>query len=137
MFYENHAFQVVSICVLTVLAIVIYGTFRCKTPDFVDPLTYSLAPPPWDKFVDGWGILHLFFYMILAYVYPQKWLLIFLLGLAWEILESYFYDHPFYISKCNYQLSTDDVAGWWYGRWQDIVMNSIGIFVGYMLSSKT
>jgi hypothetical protein len=126
--------QIIVIGLLCMLSIILYGTYRCKNTEFKDPFTQSFVPPPWDKFLDGWGILHFLFYMILAYFYPTHLLLIFMMGVGWEILESYFYDHPFYLSKCNYNLSTDGVAGWWYGRWQDIVMNSLGIIVGYYLA---
>ena len=125
--------QVILICICVVFVIAAYGTFRCKSPKFKDPLTLSFVRHPWDKFLDGWGIMHLLFFLILTYKYPANWILIFLLGVLWEIIESFFHEHPFYISKCNYVLDTDQVAGWWYGRWQDIVMNSIGMCIGYML----
>jgi hypothetical protein len=28
----------------------------------------------------------------------------------------------------------DDVSGWWYGRWQDIIMNSAGMLLGIYLA---
>lgn len=96
----------------------------------------SFAPPPWNSFVDGWGITHFAFYMALAFFYPQHLITIFLLGVLWELLESFFKEHPFYISKCEYKLNTDreDNGRFWYGRWQDIVMNSLGMAAGYGLT---
>lgn len=119
----------------TALAIVIYGTIRCKVPNFKDPLTTKLAPPPWDKFFDGWGLSHFAFFGLLAYMYPKPQYLVFIaiVGVLWEIIESIFHDHPFYLSKCNYKLDTDNADGWWYGRWQDIVMNTTGMLTGLLL----
>lgn len=126
--------QVLIIGSISILSIIIYGTYRCKHKEFKDPLTLSFIGEPWDKFLDGWGIIHFLFYMMLVYLYPAQWKLIFIYGVSWEILESYFYDHPFYLSECSYNLATDDVPGWWYGRWQDVIMNSLGMMVGYYLA---
>ncbi len=67
-------------------------------------------------------------------MYPKKYCLLFIWvgGIIWEIVESIFKDHPFYISKCNYTFDTDK-GSWWYGRWQDIVMNSAGMLCGYYI----
>lgn len=128
--------QILGWGLLIALMIVAYGTFRCKTSDFKDPLTRSMFGHPWNKFLDGWGITHLLFYMALARYYPSQWLFIWLMGAAWEVIEVIFKDHPFYISKCNYNLQTADGEGWWYGRWQDIVMNSIGIYIGHRMATR-
>jgi len=131
--FIHPSLQVILICAGVVLSIAAYGTYRCKSANFKDPLTTTFLPAPWDKFADGWGVTHLLFFLILTYFYTEQWILIFFLGVLWEIIESFFHDHPFYISKCNYVLDTDQVAGWWYGRWQDIVMNSIGMSISFIL----
>jgi hypothetical protein len=117
-----------------VFIIIAYGTYRCKTTDFQDPLTKSMFGPPWNLFFDGWGISHFMFYGFLAYMFPKKrtLIIIFLLGVLWEIVESIFKDHPFYLSDCKYEVTTDK-GGWWYGRWQDIIMNSLGMATGVFM----
>lgn len=130
--------QILMICLLCVICIVAYGTFRCKQPNFQDPFTKSMLPAPWSNFLDGWGILHVFFFMGLAYAYPRHLLFIFVAGVVWELVEFILKDRPFYISKCNVApvIDTNGVQKvWWYGRWEDIVMNSIGIAIGYTLAS--
>jgi len=122
--------QVLAWCALCVLTIVGYGSFRCRTATFTDPLTFTLAPPPLDKYLDGWGISHFTFFATLAYFYPSQWVLIWLLGVFWELFEYSVKDRPFYLSRCHYDIATDKGEGWWYGRWQDIVMNSLGIALG-------
>lgn len=132
----NSFLQILLICLICALVIVGYGSIRCNKTDYHDPLTNSLAPPPFDRFLDGWGITHFAFYGILAYFYPQPSNLAFIwcIGVVWEVIESIFHEHPFYLSSCKYKLMTDKETGWWYGRWQDIVMNSLGMVLGYTLS---
>lgn len=88
--------------------------------------------------LDGWGVLHFFFYMWLTYLFPKQFVLIFVLGVAWELLESLMKDHPFYLTTCKASIDTDhgqkEKTQWWYGRWQDIVMNTAGMVLGYYLS---
>lgn len=119
-----------------VMAIIAYGTYRCTHDDFHDPLTRVFASPPFDQFADGWAFLHFLSFAVMAYFFPAAPHLLFMwaLGVVWEIVESLFHERPFYISKCSYKLTTDAKAGWWYGRWQDILMNSLGLFVGWWLS---
>lgn len=126
--------KIIGINVACVLIIVLYGNYRCNNTKFVDPLTYSLVPSPLDKYLDGWGIAHLLFNAVQAYFFPQYVAFIFLLGIGWESMEYSMKDRPFYMSKCQFELKTDQGEGWWYGRWQDIVMNSIGLFIGYKLN---
>jgi hypothetical protein len=132
-FIRNEYVQIVSICAVAVLTIVVYGTYRCKTTSFRDPFTVALAPDPLDKYLDGWGILHFFFFLFFGYFYPSKLVFAWVLGLIWELVEYAFKDRPFYISDCQYEIDTDHGVGWWYGRWQDIVMNSLGLLSGYAL----
>jgi hypothetical protein len=105
----------------------LYGTFRCSNPNFKDPLIGGLTNNiEANKFLDGWGVSHFLFYFLLTLFFPQHWLFITLIGISWEIIET----RPFYILNCKaYDLiKTDpDYTPWWYGRWQDIIMNSSGV----------
>jgi hypothetical protein len=131
-----------GICFVCASIIIVYGTIRCKMPGFTDPLTYSAVPAPWNRFLDGWGIAHFLFYGMLGYLYPARWLFITCLGILWELIEMQFKDHPFYLSKCSYDVNTDAAAGgagapgWWYGRWEDIVMNTGGMLIGIALARR-
>jgi hypothetical protein len=132
----NCYIQITAVFLIVVLFIVGYGTFRCRQKDFVDPITKSLLGPPFDAYTDGWAFLHFACYGILAYFYPKTYQLLFIasVGVAWEIIEIIFKDHPFYFSDCKYQLTTDNATGWWYGRYEDIIMNTLGMVVGYYYS---
>jgi hypothetical protein len=130
--------EIIFVLLLTVVFIVGYGTYRCSTKDFVDPITKSLLNKPFDTYTDGWAFLHFACYGLLAYFYPARNQLLFIggIGIAWEIIETIFKDHPFYFKKCKYQLTTDKATGWWYGRYEDIIMNSLGMIVGYYFATK-
>jgi hypothetical protein len=129
----NDYIKVLFINFACIFFIVAYGAYRCKNSSFVDPLTFSFVPSPLDKYFDGWGITHLVFNAVQAYYFPSLIWFIFILGVLWELVEYSMKDHPFYLSKCQYNLKTQKGEGWWYGRWQDIVMNVSGLFIGYKL----
>lgn len=128
---KNSFLQITLICFICVLLIIFYGTFRCNNPIFKDPLINGLTNNSnANKFLDGWGIAHLLFFFFLTFLYPSNFIYIFILGVIWEIIETIFKDRPFYILNCKAYdvLNTDpNYSPWWYGRWQDIIMNSIGI----------
>jgi len=132
----NEYTHILGICLSVVIAIMAYGTYRCKSNSYVDPLTKSMFPHPYNMYFDGWGISHFVLFFVLGYLYPSKIIFIWVLGTIWELLEYSIKDKPFYLSKCNYVIDTDHGAGWWYGRWQDIVMNTAGVFLGVWLKSQ-
>lgn len=121
--------------ICTAFAIMVYGTYRCRTPTFEDPLTQCALEHPWNRFLDGWGLLHFWFYAMIAYFFPAYWKEITLFGILWEILEMMFKEHPFYLAKCHAQVEQQK-EGWWYGRWEDIIMNSLGVMFGIYLAQK-
>lgn len=124
------------ICFIAIFLILSYGTYRCKTSDYTDPLTYSPLPPPLNMYFDGWGISHFSLFFILGYLCPDHLIFSFILGVLWEVVEYSIKDRPFYLSKCNYVIDTDHGQGWWYGRWQDIVMNTFGLLLGKYMKQK-
>lgn len=134
----NDYVKIFICCQICIIIIVLYGTYRCKNTTFVDPLTQSLFPYPLNQYLDGWGISHFTFFALLAFFFPQTRYLVFLfiLGLIWEILEYVSKDRPLYLSKCSYKVTTDNGQGWWYGRWQDIIMNTLGIIIGAFLARQ-
>lgn len=136
--YNARAYmEITAICAVCVGVIVGYGTWRCKNPEFTDPLTQTLVGGrSMSSFTDGWGLTHFTFFALLTFLYPKQALEIFGAGVIWEIIESTIKDRPFYLSSCHVRVTTDIQAGWWYGRWQDIVMNSLGQCIGYGLQKS-
>jgi hypothetical protein len=126
----------IGLIVITVaFLIILYGTYRCRTPTFEDPFTRSIIDVnPWNQFLDGWGLLHFWMYALLAFYFPSCWKEILFIGIIWEVIESLFKDHPFYLTKCDIEF--ENRQGWWYGRWEDIVMNSLGVAFGLWLFQR-
>lgn len=124
-----------AILITAALSIIAYGTYRCRTPTFEDPLTQSITGthPRVTRFLDGWGILHFWLFATLAYHYPQCWKELVVAGLLWEATEMLFKERPFYLAKCDARIE-EEKSGWWYGRWEDIVMNSLGMVCGVLLA---
>jgi hypothetical protein len=121
-----------GILVLCVMSIVLYGTYRCRASEFQDPLTQSLIDrPPWNRFLDGWGVLHFWFFALLTFHFPTCWVQILVAGILWEVIEMMFKERHYYLAKCN---SATESKNWWYGRWEDIVMNSLGMLCGLWLA---
>lgn len=132
--YMDQVKYLVLATILCVLAIISYGTYRCRNPSFKDPMIKSVVgDSDLNKYLDGWGLLHFWFYALLMYKCSNIWYVIIIFGIIWELIEMRFKDKPFYLAKCDVSLSDDTEEGWWYGRWQDIVMNSLGMFTGAML----
>ncbi len=127
-------FMIFILCFLCAFIIVLYGTWRCKNKSFTDPLTETLiGGESMKSYTDGWGLLHFVFYAFLTYLYPKYVIPIFIMGVIWEIIESMSKDTPFYLTSCNTEIDSDKQKAWWYGRWQDIVMNTLGQLFGYIL----
>lgn len=136
--------------ILCVIVIYSYGMLICKS-NFDDPLITAYANPPWNAFLDGWGLSHFIFYATLTFFFPSLWWLIFLIGVAWEVIEYYMNSSDF--TKCaktrkirqskknnkannkaNESKGTSTDYKWWYARWQDIVMNALGVLLGYTVA---
>ena len=125
-------YKILGISLATAFSIMAYGTFRCNSTTYKDPLTKSLLGPPFDTVTDGWSISHFLFYMFLTILYPSKYVFIFMIGVGWEILETFSEENPFYLTKCKYSMSTDS-GPWWSSKFSDNIMNGLGIIVGYYI----
>lgn len=105
--------------------------------------------------IDWWSITHFFYFGILAFLYPSYICELFIISIIWEIVEdslapnhnkflidcSKTYDNPLKESFknlwCNHTSREND---YWYGKWDDVFFNSMGIIIGYglrkMISDK-
>jgi len=123
---------VTAVLLACVFSIVAYGTFRCRQNEFHDPLTQSVIEgEPWNRYLDGWGVLHFWFFALVTFYFPSCWPYILVAGVLWECVELMFKERPFYLAKCTAHNETK--KNWWYGRWEDIVMNSLGMLCGLWL----
>ena len=85
-----------------------------------------------NQYLDGWGISHFILYAVMVYIFPKNWLFILMIGIIWEFIEvllSYYSILNCYL--LNY--GRNKYTKWWYGRYQDIIMNIFGIIFGLYL----
>lgn len=121
------------ICIVTIL---LYGQYKCNNPYFKDPLRNSLGL--WD--LNGWSLTHLLFYTLIGYTFKSNYLVYaFLLGCLWELFEYYYGEkRPGWLDgygDCN--MKTNKLDGrWWYGKWSDILINTLGLFLGAYIRNK-
>ena len=136
--YPKQILVLVVLLLFTAFGIMVYGTYRCRVPEFEDPFTRSIAGEEQhhlNQFIDGWGWIHFWFFAMLSFLFPTCWKELFAAGLIWEIIEMMFKEHPFYLTDCHSSIH-ENKAGWWYGRWEDLVMNSLGILLGLYLYNR-
>jgi hypothetical protein len=131
MMKQNYGLMTV-ILLCTVLAIFLYERYMCVL-NIRDAMTQPFLPEPFENVSDGWAISHIALYAILAYLFPSRLVLLFFIGVAWEILEE---TYGWIIRNTDYkptacQNVSDKMTTWWYGRWHDLVSNSIGLLAGY------
>ena len=119
--------------VVCLVVIFLYGNYRCKNPEYKDILEIKIGIEE----LDGWSLSHLLFYTLIGYTFKGNYLIYaFLLGCLWELFEYYYgKKRPGWLGgygDCN--MKTDKLDGnWWYGKFSDIFMNTMGLFLGYYL----
>ena len=123
--------------ILPLLFIFPYGKFRCTHKNFKDPLESSLF---WG--LDGWSITHFLWFMILGYIYPETFILSTMVGISWELFEHYYGEkRPGWLGgygDCHDLASDRKDGNWWYGKWSDIICNTIGFLIGqYTMTGNT
>lgn len=123
--------------IIVVVVIFYYGHYRCKhIKDHTDILEFQLFEHKSLKNFDGWCCTHFVLFSIMGYVFPHSIRLSFLFSVIWELFE--YSNEKFQpkflngITDCN-SPNEHRNTGWWYGKWEDIVINSIGLFIGRTL----
>jgi hypothetical protein len=121
--YKNKK-NILQIFILISIIIVLIGYFRCnkniKKYDIFSK-NYNFTKYEFlDNYLNGWGISHLILYFLLTFIYPDEWIFILMIGILWEFIEEFFSQLDLkYCFKKNYE--------YWYSRYEDIIMNSLGI----------
>ena len=112
-----------------VTSIFLYGRYRCNNNiKYKDPLTSNLINK---TDLTGWSFTHLFFYMLIGYLYPNTLILTMCLGSLWELFEFYVgYYKPSYLKGWGFCFTYKANSIWWYGKWSDLIINFIGFVIG-------
>lgn len=87
-----------------------------------------------------WPISHLIVFTIYSFVWPQHSVLLFALGVLWELIEAIINwletEEGEVVQHQRTRNKEGDVeyAKWWSGSFKDIGFNTVGIVLGRMLS---
>lgn len=84
--------------------------------------------------IGGWSISHFVAFYIAGFLFPQQWVLIFILGVLWELVENIGADLVNFEEKSKLTDSNMYQNKWMCGNLSDIIFNSIGLFLGYWTS---
>ena len=133
----SHTVQVILPTMLlgitTLIFIFTYGYYRCKNPEFKDQLEEPIFKGV--EWFDGWSWSHFLFFLLIGLSLKGNWIaliIFFLIGCIWEWFEDYAGKDRFF-GGCN--MSTDKgYDKWWYGKWTDILVNGIGLILGFIIS---
>ena len=127
------------------LSVFVYGKIRCLLKDnekFQDPLSKNI-----NIYADGWLMSHFVFFAFIGYYYPDKLYVSMTLGFLWEIVEILIGTiQPKFlqnIAKCSkidlqkkYAVQLNDKEmNWFYGRYEDIVIDFLGFVTGYFIKN--
>lgn len=105
-----------------------------------DLMNEKIIDLPWlENCCSWWPISHFIFYAILGFLFPNCAVIILGLGILWEVLEVIFGKLVVGSQWKRQALREDDGSieysqNWWAGSFKDIIMNTGGFFVGYMLN---
>lgn len=129
------------LCAFAVILIFIYGFF-VRHYKIRDVLEKNVIENEGLK-LDGWGILHILFFMFIGYLQPNHNLAALLYGIGWELFETLLGQCKIMVGGVRLKLIGDQLAdgtptgndeSYWYGRQSDITMNMTGYIIGESLS---
>ncbi len=140
----NIEISVIVIILAVIIVIFIYG-YIVRNYLHKDVLEQNFASCTG---CDYWAGSHFLLFMLLGYMFPDKLLLMMILGIIWEFIETYlgtqklklFGRRVVLIGNTNENgetKSNDEDDSWWYGRVTDIAFNLMGLITGYGISEYT
>jgi len=100
-----------------------------------DPLI-KFKSPIFGNFFNGWTLTHFIFFYYLGYYYPDCTVEASVLGLLWEIIEHVVGEYlPIINPKLAFSIDPFWTS-WYYGCWEDLVMNTLGFYIGRHMSKR-
>lgn len=79
-----------------------------------------------------WAITHILLFMIMGFMFPNCALFILLLGAMWEFTEDFLGSTGITKGKAIRGITNkvEYASSWWAGSFKDILLNTIGFFIG-------
>ena len=122
--------------IIVVIVIICYGSYNCLI-NKKDILQYKWFKQKYLKSFDGWLFSHFILFFIMGYLFPHSIRLSFLFSVIWELFEYLGNWELFEYLTSKYGLLYLKDKGcshtWWYAKWEDIVINLIGLLIGRAL----
>jgi len=126
-------FAILFSCIIVIFA---YGKYRCShIKDHKDILEFDLIKNSGNYGIDGWSLSHFLFFMLIGYLYHNVFFITFLLGIIWELFETYvgIYE-PDIIKGWGFcKIKGNRYKKWWYGKMSDPIVNFFGLILGIYL----
>ena len=144
LFDKKKCKYIIYIVVAIAIVIVVYGILmklffkgEMVHKDFMNKKIFSLGILG-SNCCSFWPISHLVLYTILAFIFPDCLLFLFLLGVLWEgiemtggvVLSEFGLNEQ---KKKEYSNKIEYSGKWVHGSFKDIVFNSVGIALGFSL----
>lgn len=113
--------------------LMIYGSDKMIYQDFLNHKAFQMEGMP--NCCSWWPITHFIFFGILAFIYPNDWLTIFIAGVLWEVVEisaGKIVQGVGWVPTAfrNAYNEVEYSKNWWAGSGKDIFFNTAGIIVG-------
>ena len=126
----------ILLLLIPTLMVFAYGKYRCDNiVKHKDILEFGLFKNS-DKFgLDGWSITHFSLFFIVGFFYSKVFVITMLLGIFWELFETYVGIYkPEIIKGLGFcELSANKYKVWWYGKLSDPLANFLGFVLGMTL----
>lgn len=117
--------------IYTLIIIIFFGVKNLKSADILN-IKFCEIPGIGD--VGGWPLSHFVAFFIAGILFPECFVLVFILGVFWEIFETvcghlanYFFGPPQTLQNSMYK------GNWVDGRVEDIIFNLVGFLAGKMI----
>lgn len=114
--------QIIAFSISVALIIVIIGFMPIKFQEILKSSIIRVG----GFHLDWWHISHLWFYMVLGCACPGNFWKFAAIGSVWELFEEY--SGPVIASYDDDLKKLQDA--YWFGRWEDVFINSIGYLIG-------
>ena len=86
-YLDGYYFLILFSCISIIFA---YGKYRCLNINHhKDVLEFDIFKNSSYYGLDGWSLSHFLFFMLIGYLYHNVFFITFLLGVIWELFETY------------------------------------------------
>ncbi len=123
--FDDLLFTLMKIVILIIIYAIILHYFRLN-----DPLLFRANIDYLSHYLNGWCLTHFLAFTYIGYQYPKCFEEAMLLGIIWEVFE---FTLGEVIPIINPKLAGSiypEFASFYYGRYEDIIMNFLGFMVG-------